>query len=376
MKASVIIPTCNEAPNVGPLIHRAAQACRDVDVELIFMDDSTDDTPGTIMQAAAQTPLPVRMIHRPKPVAGLSGAVMEGMALSSAEFCVVMDGDLQHPPELIPVLLTEIERSGRDVVMASRYCGQGGSPVGLANWYRRAVSTGARRITRWLFPIRLRGCSDPMTRYFALRRTSVDHGTLQPSGFKILLEILATHKLAVSEIPFVFGERTAGQSKANMAAGLRFLRQVGALRVGIGGLFAAVGAVGAVLNLLIMALMISAGANYVFAAIVAAELTIVSNFLMQEHIVFTRLDQRLNSWRTRFIQSFGFNNVEALLRLPVLLLAVDVAGINPVVAQAAALLAAFVLRYLYHARIVYARGPRKERDARRRGRHRRPPSLT
>ena len=127
-----------------------------------------------------------------------------------------------------------------------------------------------------------------MTRYFALRRTSVDHGTLQPSGFKVLLEILATHRLAVSEIPFVFGERTAGQSKADVAAGLRFLRQVGALRVGTGGLFAAVGAVGAVLNLLIMALMISVGANYVFAAIVAAELTIVSNFLMQEHIVLTR----------------------------------------------------------------------------------------
>jgi dolichol-phosphate mannosyltransferase len=365
VKLSVIIPTCNEAPNVGQLIHRAARACRDVDAELIFMDDSTDDTPGTIMRAAAQTPLPVRMIHRAKPVAGLSGAVVEGMALSSAEFCVVMDGDLQHPPELIPVLLAEVERGGRDVVMASRYCGKGGSSVGLANWYRRAVSTGARHITRWLFPVRLRGCSDPMTGFFALRRTSVDHGTLQPSGFKILLEILATHRLAVSEIPFVFGERTAGRSKANVVAGLCFLRQVGALRVGTGGLFAAVGAVGAALNLLIMALMISAGANYVFAAIVAAELTIVSNFLLQENIVFTALDQRLKGWRRRFIQSFSFNNVEALLRLPVLLLAVDLVGINPVVAQAAALLAAFVLRYLYHARIVYARRPRKADDPRR-----------
>lgn len=367
MKASVIIPTCNEAQNVGPLIHRAAQACRDVDVELIFMDDSTDDTPGTILQAAAQTPLPIRLVHRPTPVAGLSGAVVEGMALSSAEFCVVMDGDLQHPPELIPVLLTEIERSGRDVVMASRYCGEAGRPAGLANWYRRAVSLGARRITQWLFPVRLRGCSDPMTGYFALRRSSVAQSTLQPSGFKVLLEILATHRLAVSEIPFVFGERTAGRSKANIAVGLCFIRQVGALRVGTVGLFAAVGAVGTVLNLLIMALMLSAGANYLLAAVVAAELTILSNFLMQEYIVFTAPDRQLNSWHTRFLQSFSFNNMEALLRLPVLFLAVDVAGINPVLAQAAALLAAFVLRYLYHARIVYARGPVKDCGPRRGG---------
>lgn len=357
MKLSVIVPTYNEAPNVDQLVRRATDACSDVDAELVFVDDSTDETPDIITRAASQTPMPVRLMHRATPMGGLSGAVIEGMASSSAEYCLVMDGDLQHPPELIPVLLAELERNRGDVVVGSRYCGQGGSCEGLANPYRRLVSTGATLLARSLFPGRLHGCSDPMTGFFAVRRTAVDCSALRPSGFKILLEILARQRLAVSEVPFVFGRRTAGESKANLGQGLRFVRQLAELRVGTAGLFAAVGAVGALLNLLIMAFLLRLGVHYVAAAIVAAELTIASNFLMQEHVVFGTIRHKTHSWRHRFLQSFGFNNAEALLRLPVLMLAVEKLMLNTVVAQAATLLAAFALRYLYHSRFVYSSGP-------------------
>ncbi|MHA7288676.1 glycosyltransferase [Arthrobacter sp. MDT3-24] len=357
MKLSVIVPTYNEAPNVGQLIRRTAEACRHIDAEIVFVDDSTDNTPELILHAASRTPVRVRIIHRGAPVGGLSGAVIEGITSSSAEWCVVMDGDLQHPPELIPDLLAELERGGGDIVVASRYCGRGGGAHGLSNWYRRAVSTGATLVTRSLFPGRLRGCSDPMTGFFALRRTSLDCNALQPSGFKILLEILARQRLAVSEIPFVLGKRTAGRSKASMSEGLRFIRQVGELRVGTAGLFAAVGAVGTVLNVIIMAVLLGMGAHYVVAAIVAAELTIVSNFLLQERLVFALIRHKAKAWRTRFIQSFSYNNVDALLRLPVLMLAVEAFMINSVLAQAATLLGAFALRYLYHFKIVYTSRP-------------------
>lgn len=357
MKLSVIVPTYNEAPNIENLISRVAETCRDVDAEIIFVDDSTDDTPEIIARVASATSMRVSVMHRTTPVGGLSGAVIEGLMSSSAEYCVVMDGDLQHPPELIPVLLMELERGGGDVIVASRYCGRGGSSHGLANWYRRAVSTGATLVTRTLFPVRLRGCSDPMTGFFGLRRTAVDYSVLRPSGFKILLEILARQSLAVSEIPFIFGRRMAGESKANLSQGLRFVRQVGELRVGTAGLFAAVGAVGTVLNLLIMALMLHLGVHYVFAAVVAAELTIMSNFLLQERLVFGTIRHKANTRRTRFIHSFAFNSLEAMLRLPVLMLAVETLLINTVLAQAVTLLGAFALRYLYHVKIVYLSRP-------------------
>ncbi|MGO4805356.1 glycosyltransferase [Arthrobacter sp. 2MCAF15] len=379
MKLSVIVPTRNEAPNVQQLIGRATEACRDIDAELVFVDDSTDNTPEVIAAAAASQPMRIRVIHREAPTGGLSGAVVDGVRSSAAEFCMVMSGDLQHPPELIPVLLAKLEGNDADVVVASRYGARGTSdddanygarPAdggkedggndgggGAATWSRRVVSVGATRITLALFPLRLRGCSDPMTGYFGLRRSAIECSALRPSGFKILLEILARHHLTVSEVPFTPGPRTAGRSKAGVGQGLRFLRQLGELRAGTAMLFAGVGAVGAVLNLLIMAFLLSTGTNFVAAAIVAAELTIVSNFLMQENIVFGTLPQKANGFRTRFAQSFWFNNLEALARLPVLMLAVNVLVIDAVLAQAATLAAAFVVRYLYHSRIVYSARP-------------------
>jgi dolichol-phosphate mannosyltransferase len=356
MRLSVIIPTRNEAANIPSLLQRIETACHGLDAEVIFVDDSTDCTYETITQAAAESRTNIRLVHHPAPVAGLSGAVVEGLSLSAADYCVVMGGDLQHPPELIPELLAELEATGSDIVSASRYSGPQGRTPAHASWHRRNVSTGARLLAKSLFPGRLGRCSDPLTGFFALRRAAVDYSRLQPCGFKILMEILARHRLAHAEIPLVYGGRTPGQSKATLATGLLFILQLGELRFGKAGLFAAVGALGAVLNLAIMALMLSGGANYLAAAVVAAELTIISNFLMQEKIVFGRVPLKVNGRRMRFFQSFGFNNVEALFRMPVLLVAVDVLWVHPIVAQAATLLGAFVLRYLFHAKIVYSSG--------------------
>lgn len=357
MKLSVIVPTANEAPNIERLVDRVAAACLDMDAEIVFVDDSTDDTPEVIHRVACVAPLPVRMIHRIAPENGLRGAVLEGLLSSSSDYCLVMDGDLQHPPELIPVLLAELEGGSADVVLASRYCGHGSSPNGLANFYRRLVSGGAALLTRVLFPSKLRGCSDPLTGFFALRRSTVDYDRLRPCGVKILLEILSRHRLVISEVPFILEKRTAGKSKRGVRAGLDFLLQLTQLRIGRAGVFAGVGAVGAALNILIMGLLLGAGAHYVFAAIVAAELTIVSNFLMQERLVFGSVLHKANTRTTRFLHSFGFNNAEAALRLPVLMFAVETLGVNSVIAQGLTLLAAFAVRYVYHSKVVYRSAP-------------------
>lgn len=356
MMLSIIVPTRNEAPNIEHLISRTAAACGGLDAELVFVDDSTDQTPDLILYAAVHTRMPVRLITRRSPAGGLSGAVADGIASSGAEFCVVMHGDLQHPPEAIPALLAEIQGSGADVVVAARGHGRPSCRDGVGATFRRAVSLGARGLTRCLFPLRMRGCTDPMSGYFAIRRSAIKQEILRPSGFKILLEILARHRLRIREIPIRQDRRAAGASKARLQTGLSFVRQLGHLRAGTAVLFALVGAVGAVLNLMIMAFLHSAGIHYAVAAAVAAELTILSNFIMQEHVVFGTLREKVNGRRKRFVQSFSFNNLEALLRLPVLLFAVDVLLVDPIAAQAATLVGAFTLRYLFHAKIVYSSG--------------------
>lgn len=351
MRVSVIVPTFNEEPNVEALVRRVEDVVDVEDVEIVFVDDSTDDTPRTIERVAATAQIPVRMIHREDPVGGLSGAVVAGFQSSTADWCLVMDGDLQHPPEMIPVLLETGDETDADIVVASRYVG-GGAADGLSGWTRHLVSRASIVLARSMFPVRLRDCTDPMTGFFAVRRSSMDMDALRPRGFKILLELLTRNRLRVAEEPFVFGERHAGDSKANFRQGMDYLHQLASLRFGRMSRFAAIGAFGAVLNLAIMAGLMATGVAYVWAAVAAALVTITGNFLLQERFVFRDLREGRSVWR-RFAESFSFNATEAALRLPFLVWIVEATTVPAVLAQAVTIAVAFLLRFVFHARVVY-----------------------
>jgi dolichol-phosphate mannosyltransferase len=365
VQLSIIVPTYNEAPNIPELVRRIAASSDGIETEIVFVDDSTDATPDVVREVAASAPLPVRLIHRDKRTGGLGGAVLEGFVAAEADACLVMDADLQHPPEKIPEMWERFERGGVDVVIASRYAG-GGTSGGLADRTRVFVSKASTAITKSMFPIRLRDVTDPMTGFFLIDRRSVDQALLKPRGFKILLEILARRTLTVAEVPFDFADRHAGQSKASVRQGIHFLAQLTALRFGKMSLFAVIGAIGAVANLAIMWGLTQVGVDYIVAAIIAAEATIIGNFLLQERFVFHDMRDEAGSGWLRFAKSFTFNNAEALVRIPVIALLVETWHFSAVVAAAITLVIAFFVRYLFHALVVYApRRPGEPSRARR-----------
>jgi dolichol-phosphate mannosyltransferase len=349
---SVIVPTFNEAPNVAVLVERLAESLGGLAAEILFVDDSNDSTPDVIRAVAATSPIPIVLIHREIPDGGLGGAVVAGLKAASNEWCVVMDGDLQHPPELIPALLEAAAMQGADVVAASRYV-KGGSSRGLGGGFRHLVSSGSTLLTRAMFPRRLRDCTDPMTGYFAINTSSIDVSELRPRGFKILLEVLARNPLRVAEEPFVFAERHAGESKASIREGLRFLVQLAALRFGRLSTFAVVGAIGAVANIAIMAALQALGVWYLAAAAIAAIVTIVGNFLLQEHFVFGDLRNESRGTWTRFAQSMTFNLSETAIRTAMLWVIVESTVLPSLLVQAVLIGIGFVLRFLFHSRIVY-----------------------
>ncbi|EIC06653.1 glycosyltransferase [Microbacterium laevaniformans] len=353
MDLSVIVPTFNEGGNVAELVRRIGAALDDVDFEVVFVDDSTDDTPATIQAVAASTDFPVRLIHRDEPEGGLSGAVLEGFRNAQARWCLVMDGDLQHPPEDIPRMLDRAALGDVDIVVASRYVA-GGTAGGLAGATRTAVSRTSTLLTKAMFPRKLHGCTDPMTGFFLVDRDTVDLDDLRPRGFKILLEILARRQMRIGEIPFAFATRFAGESKATFSQGMRFLTQLAMLRFGRMSAFALVGGVGAIANLVIMWGLIHLGMNYLTAAIIASEVTIIGNFLLLEYLVFADMRSESGQMWVRFLKSFAFNNVEAVVRIPIIPLLVQGAHIPSVLAAAITLAAAFVVRFVYHALWVYA----------------------
>ncbi|MCR2819197.1 glycosyltransferase family 2 protein [Microbacterium sp. zg.Y1090] len=360
MDLTIIVPTYNEGPNVVELLRRIGAVLDGRDFEVLFVDDSTDDTPAIVRAAAAASPFPVRLLHRDRPVDGLGGAVLEGFRMARAPWCLVMDGDLQHPPEAIPSLLERADAGDVDIVVASRYAA-GGTSTGLADATRTTVSLASTLLTKSMFPRKLAGCSDPMTGFFLVDRGALDLDALHPRGFKILLEILARRQLRIGEVPFSFAQRHAGASKASFRQGLRFLTQLTALRFGRMSAFALVGGFGAVVNLAIMWGLMRLGVEYVVAAVIASEVTIIGNFLLLEYLVFADMRAESGLMRHRFAKSFLFNNAEAMIRIPVLWLLVEATHISAVLAAALTLIAAFIVRFVFHALVVYA--PRRSTRA-------------
>ncbi|SNQ48377.1 Glycosyl transferase [Frankia canadensis] len=356
-EVSVVVPTRNEQHNVEPLLRRLERALRGQTGEVIFVDDSDDGTPDAIARAGSALALPVRVHHRPAGArhGGLGGAVSEGIALCAAPYAVVIDGDLQHPPETIPTLLATAVRDDADLVIASRYV-TGGSASGLSGTTRQLVSSSSNLLCRLAFPRRLRGVSDVMSGFFLVRVAAVDRRGLRPDGYKILLELLATAAgpLRVREVGYVFAARHAGDSNVSVGEGVRFARRLFALRVPRAARFALVGASGTVPNLLGTAALHRLGLHYLAAAIIATQIAIAWNFAGCELLVW----DRQNGSRLRRYPPFAMvNNLDLVIRLPLLALLVGRWGLGVGVATLLSLAVAVLVRYLVVDRLIYRHHP-------------------
>ncbi|MGO9657891.1 MAG: glycosyltransferase [Acidimicrobiales bacterium] len=232
---SVVVPTRNEAANVEPLAVRLAQALKDLEGgwELLFVDDSDDSTPAAVERLIGLG-LPVELLHRPPGArrGGLGGAVQEGFAKVRGTVIVVMDADLQHPPEVVPALVAPVLAGEAALVAGSRYVWAGGD-AGLSGPWRHLVSRSCRSLVHLLVPPS-RLLQDPLSGLFALQRSLLDGVALRPEGYKILLEVTVRARPApVRNLGFDFAPRHAGSSKATLRQGLVFGRHLGRL-VGAG----------------------------------------------------------------------------------------------------------------------------------------------
>lgn len=222
---TILLPTYNESANIAPLLRAIAQALKDLEIEyeIVFVDDSSDMTPDVIrrMQELYSN---VRLIHRlPEARTGLATALIEGFSVAKGEYIVCMDSDLQHPPQTIAKLLKKLKESNADIVVATRYAGEG-SAEGLGSFYRRAVSHLCR-IASWCLIPQTRKTTDPGSGFFVFRKSIVHRVNFRGlRGFKILIDILARTKgLHVTEVPFTFLKRANDESKATVEQGLAFI---------------------------------------------------------------------------------------------------------------------------------------------------------
>jgi dolichol-phosphate mannosyltransferase len=219
-KLALVIPTLREAPNLSTLLPRI-QAKLDalgISYELLVVDDDSRDGTEELISAISRIDARVRLIVR-RHQRGLAGAVVHGWHSTDAPILGVMDADGQHPAELLPELI-EAMHAGHDLAIASRFAS--GSRVAWAP-LRGFLTTVATSLTLPIQPHPIR-IGDPLSGFFLVRRSCIHNVVFQPSGFKLLLEILARGEVrSIAEVPFHFGRRRAGRSKASLKVAWDYL---------------------------------------------------------------------------------------------------------------------------------------------------------
>jgi dolichol-phosphate mannosyltransferase len=295
---SIIIPTYNERGNIPIVVDRLRASLAGIAWELIVVDDDSPDGTAALVKEIGATDGRVRCIRR-LGRRGLSGACLEGMLASQAEFAAVMDGDLQHDEGLLRPMLDLLRRDAANLVVATRYA-DGATAHGLSS--RRARSS--RIATNFAVRVLDLRLSDPMSGFFMLRRAIVDRFAekLSTQGFKILLDIAITahDDLRIAELPYTFRPRHHGESKFDAGAALEYLGLILAkasndlisLRF---VLFCFVGATGIAVHFAVLAgALYAVGLDFIWAQIAATMAAIASNFVINNALTYR--DRRLKGW--------------------------------------------------------------------------------
>ena len=189
---SVVIPTFNEGGNIENLVSQIDEALEGINYEIIFVDDSKDNTPDIIKEVSKKYPS-VRLYHRENK-SGLATAVLDGFRIARGDYIACMDADLQHPP----------------IVLKYMY---------------KAIVVGGK-MGQVILPC-LRKFTDPTSGLFMFRRGVIDNVELKPIGWKIMIEVLAMGNYSkVIEIPYQFHQRTEGESKLSGKVTLEYIKQL------------------------------------------------------------------------------------------------------------------------------------------------------
>lgn len=230
MPPAVVIPTYNEADNIGPLLDQLLALPEGLSV--VVVDDDSPDGTARLVEQRAQGGRVV-LVQRPAKL-GLGTAHLAGFARARQlgfDPVLTMDADFSHHPRDVPALLRAAEHA--DLVIGSRYVPGGGTrncPLG-----RRLLSRTANRVARTALGLR---AADATAGFRCYRLALVERLLgmhIAANGYSFLVEVLfRTQRLGctVAEVPILFADREHGVSKISkqevwraMATVLRLARQ-------------------------------------------------------------------------------------------------------------------------------------------------------
>ncbi len=286
----IVVPTLDERENLGLLLERLRNALHGICYEVIVVDDDSPDGTAALARRLSRTQDNLRVLHRIGR-RGLSSACIEGMLATAAPFIAVIDADLQHDETILPEMYRRIRSENLDLVVGSRNLAGGG--MGEFSKWRRRLSQLGRRVSGVQ---RHAALTDPMSGFFILRRTFFERiaHRLTGAGFKILLDIVLSSEghPRIGEVPYRFRLRQHGQSKLDLIVGLEYLELI--LDKLIGDfvsvrfvMFALVGALGAVVHLMLLGAMLKIEhLSFVKSQTSATGIVMILNYVLNNSLTY------------------------------------------------------------------------------------------
>lgn len=349
-QVSVIVPTYNEKESIVPLVERIDAALKNINYEIVFVDDNSPDGTGQVIQKLA-TRFPIQFISREKKD-GLASAILQGFAAAHGSYIGAINADLQHPPEVLKGLVHSLQE-GSEIAIASRYIPGGG--IRDWGWWRRSVSWGATTFARLLLP-KIRSVHDPLSGCYLMQKEIIPSPDHKVPGFKILLEVLMQGQYEkVSEVPYVFVPRQHGKSKLGFRQTIEFLWQIVGWIKKSGELvrilkFLTVGGTGILINMgILYALTEWAGLYYLISSVIAIETAIISNFILNDRFTFSNLPSAPSGKKLYRLLKYNLVSLVGMaLNVGILWLFTSVFGVYYLISNLIGIISITTLRYLTH----------------------------
>ncbi|MDF5716374.1 MAG: glycosyltransferase [Rhizonema sp. NSF051] len=324
---SLVIPTYKERDNIEKVVKTLSNLLDESipgDYELIVVDDDSPDGTWEVAQSLMPEYPQLRVMRR-QDERGLSSAVIRGWQVASGRILGVIDGDLQHPPHVLLQMLDAVGQRA-DLAVASRHVDGGG--VSSWSFIRRFLSRGAQLLGLIILPGVLGRVSDPMSGYFLVRRSAIADVTLNPIGYKILLEVVGRGSVGeIAEVGYVFCERTEGESKVTWKQYVEYIHHLIRLRLSTGQLgklsqhigsfpigrflrFGLVGLSGLFVDMVVLYLLhdpTTLSLPLTRSKIISGEIAIINNFFWNDSWTFADVTMQQQEWRQRLKRFLKFN---------------------------------------------------------------------
>ncbi len=343
--ASIIVPTYNEKESIESLFSRIKGVMKKakLNYEIILGDsDSKDGTIEIAKQTARKLKIKLKAINTGK--TDLSGAVLNALKYSSYNLVVVIDADLQHPPEAIPIMIKELRYN--DVVIGSRFVK--GAKYNYS-FFRLILSKGFQTLAKIVVP-KTNKIKDVSAGFFAFNKKIIENVRLNPIGYKIMLEMLAKGNIdmkKVKEIPINFKKRERGQSKLTfkqIRLAAKHLTRLSRTEWKKWFQFIVVGGTCAIFNEALLWLFTDiAKIHYLFSGIIAIELSIIYNFIFND--IWTFKSMRKGNFFKRFLKFNFVRGFAVLLNLGALWFFTTL-GLHYLVSNLIGIIIATIVSYL------------------------------